>query len=142
MGPLSLNLPPLLAAGVPVMTWELADLPQSDIQEEDGTEVPPKGMAFSFSETHCSGLWPVVAYLMHLRVRTEFFPRQVYFPHTVPSLKMGIITCPYFCSNRPLPPDSKSCMVVEFLLRIKKAEFRTRPTLVLETKPASHVYAY
>lgn len=61
MGPLCLNLPPLLAAGVPVMTWELADLPQSDIQEEDGTEVPPKGMVFSFSETHCSVLWPVVA---------------------------------------------------------------------------------
>lgn len=60
MGPLCLNLPPLLAAGVPVVTWELADLPQSDIQEEDGREVPPKGTAFSFSETHFSVLWPMV----------------------------------------------------------------------------------
>lgn len=51
MGPLCLNLPPLLAAGVPVVTGKLADLLQSDIQEQDGREVPPKGMAFPFSET-------------------------------------------------------------------------------------------
>lgn len=53
-GPLCLNLPPLLAAGVPVATGKLADLPQSDIQEQDEREVPPKGMTFSFPETLCS----------------------------------------------------------------------------------------